>query len=84
MRTIHKYNLSQGQTFKLPVGSKLLHIAMQAGSICAWFEVDAVGETTEKRSFVIVGTGHMVPEGTSHVGTVLDGIFVWHIYEDKP
>jgi hypothetical protein len=35
------------------------------------------------RKFVIVGTGHHLPEGAVHVGTAprtLDGI-VWHLYE---
>jgi hypothetical protein len=42
---------------------------------------DALPEVA--RTFVIVGTGHLVPEGASYVGTAprtRDGI-VWHLFE---
>lgn len=36
---------------------------------------------TEKVVFEIFGTGHHIPVGALHIGSVIDGGFVWHLYQ---
>lgn len=33
------------------------------------------------RSFLVVGTGHDVPDYADHLRTQRDGEFIWHLYE---
>lgn len=39
------------------------------------------GAPTNPRRFRVVGTGHELPEGAIHRGTVPQGLFVWHLVE---
>lgn len=84
MKTVYKYPISYDDVFKLelPVNAKVIHIAMQHGSPCMWVQLD-LEMTRALRSFVVVGTGQRVPANSEYVGSVMDGIFVWHIYELK-
>ena len=34
-----------------------------------------------ERRFIIRGTGHPIPLDATHIGTVLHGPFVWHLFE---
>ena len=68
----------------MPSGAEILSVADQGGTLCLWAAVDA-SAPTEKRMFEIVGTGgYLHPEtGTSRrfISTVLQGSFVWHVFE---
>lgn len=55
------------------------------GMPCVWIEHEPGGEPM-RRAFIAVGTGHAIPSGddidpVEHVGSVIAGAFVWHIYE---
>lgn len=86
MRTIWKFPILGGWFEQLPMprGAKILHVADQGGIINLWAEVDTTAERV-RRTVVVVGTGHSLPEGDgSHIGTVMQGQYVWHIYiEDE-
>lgn len=92
MRTIHKQrlNLLDAQVLQLPKGAKILTAQHQpwntegaAGPhLCIWYECEPAQEL-EPRAFVILGTGHPIPDThrLSYIATVQIGSLVWHIYE---
>ena len=63
-------------------GAKVLSVQMQAGRMCAWALVDE-SRCLITREFAIVGTGHELPPDKEwgFLATVLDGFFVWHVFE---
>lgn len=82
MRTIWKLTLSVGVNgFELPVGAKLLSVAMQNDAIMLWAEVKSDARRTTRR-VTVVGTGwDMQHLGDAiFVGTVIQGPFVWHVF----
>lgn len=84
MRTIHKYPFGVAHTFSvpLPVAHEVVHVDMQGDAQpTMWVEVDTSTDTIPFE-FHVVGTGHQVPNGTAHVGTVQMDVFVWHLYEN--
>jgi hypothetical protein len=55
------------------------------GNPAIWIAHDPEGAPM-LRSFLIVGTGHTIPSGddiepVEHVGSMIAGAFVWHVYE---
>ena len=82
MRTIWKYSipLPQGRLVSIPRDATFL-CAMRdpQGDFALWFEVDDEVEQS-MHCFVCAGTGGTVPYG-SYITSVVDGQFVWHIYE---
>jgi hypothetical protein len=67
----------------MPVGSQLLCVQMQNGIPCIWAIVDPEAPK-EKVNIRVYGTGHEIPEdaGLGYLGTVQDGPFVWHFFND--
>lgn len=84
MKTIWKYTLDRVDLrwLEMPVGAKILHVAMQNGEVTIWAVVLPNAER-EKRAFRVVGTGNPFPDADkwAHIGTVFDGPFVWHVFE---
>ena len=84
MKTIWKQELMIGvgeQTYRLPFGCELLHLDMQYGKPCIWFEVDPDNDPVDY-TFHTVGTGHEIDFEAQYVGTYLavEGQFVGHVY----
>lgn len=65
----------------MPQVAKLLHVAMQNGKLCVWALVwPQLPKVT--RRLVIYGTGDAIERGErAYVGTVMDGQFVWHVFD---
>ena len=63
---------------------KVLHVGYDPGGRpCVWAEV-VPSCTSAYDTFVrIVGTGEPVPEGADHIGTYIEGPFVWHVYMER-
>jgi hypothetical protein len=83
MKTVFKYLVPlEDEVVKIdmPTGAVLRHVASQGSMPTMWFEVDPEA-ASELRQFKVIGTGHVVPEGWDYIGTVMTGVFVWHIYE---
>lgn len=86
MQRIYKYEIPQLEKFplELPSGATFLSLQVQRGTPQAWFLCDPEAEK-EQRRFVIVGTGHPVPENErlNYVGTfqIYDGDLVLHVFE---
>lgn len=61
-----------------------IHVDMQRGVPCMWFEVpinEKSLQDLQEVELTCVGTGHMFPDdGRFHLGTLIDGDFVWHYY----
>lgn len=72
-------------------GEEASHVAMQDGKLMLWTKVHDCGDE-ETRKFVVRGTGddirssRVAPQFVTyrHVGTVLDGPYVWHVFEIVP
>lgn len=81
---IYKYELDRENIvnlIKMPQGAKVLCFKMQGNVPCIWAMVDIVQASVE-RKFAVVGTGwDFDPAGLEYVGTVIDGIYVWHLFE---
>lgn len=89
MKTIWKYRIPYfertEESFDIPVGGAIVHVAREkTGSVqdyvSFWVEVNTTAPT-ERRSFVIIGTGHPIPTGTVYRGTVIAPPLVIHLYE---
>jgi len=94
--TIHKYPLqiTDHQAVETYYGYKALSVGRDAqGIICLWAIVDpeiplalcGLNETTNKRlmDIYVIGMGNPFPHhsGLQFVGTVVDGPFVWHVFD---
>lgn len=79
--TIWKYTLgiTERQYIHIPTGGRILHVGQQDGELCVWALVDAHQESYNME-IAVVGTGHPCPY-TRHLGSVVIGKFVWHVFE---
>lgn len=85
MRTIWKFPvvISDGFAIRMPVGAEILSFDILAGQPNIWVLVDP-DASVEPRFFRVVGTGHSLhADGLDYIGTVLDDVFVWHLFEEK-
>lgn len=68
------------QLIQMPMDAVVRRVAMQGDSPCVWAEVDPESDRLT-REFVVVGTGHRLPQGLfRYVGSCDHGVFVWHVY----
>ena len=83
MRVIYKYNLltSYYQSLMMPSDHEILSVAMQHGMPTLWALVDP--EAPNRGCDVYcVGTGQALDSVPGkYVGTVIDGMYVWHFFE---
>lgn len=70
---------NQAGVHRAPRGSRPLWVSMKDSNLCLWMEVDEDAERVPFE-FVVVGTGHGIPEHSKYVGSTFDGDFVWHVY----
>lgn len=85
MRTIYKYpiGVSDGITpVRGSVHDKVILVDQQNGQLTVWMEVETEVSPMDIRrfDFFIRGTGHPIPDGAEHVGSVVMVPFVWHVY----
>jgi len=68
----------------LPVGSKPIRVAEQHGEMQLWFTVPDTRATLDDITYIILGTGQIMPEEyvetMTYVGSAELGIFVWRLY----
>jgi len=86
MKRIYKYDLvlTSQQSIYLPLHTKILCAKEQYNSIVIYAEIDTDVMDEEFVEFIIVGTGHPVPDlNMKYIDTVLldDGRLVWHVYK---
>ena len=84
MNTIYKYPFDISNPpiiVDLPPLHCVVHVEAQEGTPTMWIELDP-DHDTDRVEFLIIGTGGRVPPGAQHIGTFLQGPFVWHVYQD--
>lgn len=90
MITIHKYLVMPGHfTIEMPVRARVLTVQTQGSDAFLWAIVNDA-HLKEKRAFVSIGTGHMIPDDAAvhvhpdnYVGTFQfpETRLVFHLFE---
>lgn len=83
-KRIFKFGLdiTDYQMLHLPKGAVILCTMMQYGQLKIWCEVNTEVKVTEERRIIIVGTGNLITATAyKYIGSVIDGSFVWHVFE---
>jgi len=80
-RVIHKYHFPIQEEFTLPIPPQheIVLVELQDGIPTMWVEIKP--SPTIHKSFSIIGTGHAIPPGWSHVRSFQQAGYVWHLYE---
>lgn len=85
MRTVWKYQaaVQDNVVFEVPgyQGVCLLEV-LAPQTLTFWVSADP-DEPAEPVPFRVTGTGRPAPGFSAHVASVLDGPFVWHVFEEK-
>lgn len=85
MKAVYKYELSPGENvLVMPVGAEVLTVQLQRDRACLWAVVDTNETATEKRGFIIAGTGHQLPDDPlRYISTIqlYGGSLVFHVFE---
>lgn len=81
---IYKYTLevTDEQTFDMPIGAKMLSVQVQNGAVVMWVLVNELAED-EPRTVRIFGTGHpIIGKPGDYVGTVQlhNGALAFHVF----
>lgn len=71
------------QSVAMPEWAELLHIEFHRGELNLWALVNP-NEPKVQCTIHRFGTGWPMPDnlGLKHIGTVLDGAYVWHFFEE--
>ena len=84
MKRIYKYPLSMQarQVIPLPLGSTVLCVQTPNEEPHIWAMVHDDVEEKESRVFLMVGTGHPMPDTGPYIGTfqLNGGAFVFHLF----
>ena len=70
---------------EMPEGAKILCVMNQTNGdgVCLWAEVNQYAQRVT-RVILCVGTGcGEVPIDATYIGSVLDGDYVWHLYDEN-
>jgi len=80
--TVHKFQLNRGTTTFILGGRSFnpISVGMQDDTICVWAEVNTDDKFKSQYAFDIYGTGWAIPDTATHLGSVFEGPYVWHIY----
>jgi hypothetical protein len=69
------------QKIKMPVGAKIIHAGLDPKTVpCIWAVVRP-DNPTNYRDIFIYGTGNATGKVDNHIGTFVQGRFVWHVFE---
>lgn len=86
MRTIWKYDIRVGEEVQQlwAPGTKIVHVApdeMHDDAAQFWLEHDkALAGTGRRVTLYLLGTGHPIPDGYTHIGTAVGETYVWHLF----
>jgi hypothetical protein len=64
----------------IPQDHKILSVGIQGQQIVFWAEVDPDSPKVDE-TYLVIGTGWIIPENGIYIGTVQYGILVWHLYK---
>lgn len=84
-RVVWKQELSwdhRPQVFTMRGFEKVVHVNLQHDNIVLWYLADPESSCYDSRTFQVFGTGDaLVPADAVHLGTVLQRVFVRHVFE---
>lgn len=91
MRTILKFPFDvRKPVVDMPKGAQITLVGWQGddpAQLAIWAEVECAngpsleGVALERWDLLVIGTGHPMPaEYLKHLGSVIAGPFVWHVY----
>lgn len=82
MKTIFRYALPvNDEVHTLTLSGEIVHVDSRERGLVEVWALHGDGVPASRR-FQIFGTGHRVPDvPLRHVGTALDGPYVWHLLE---
>lgn len=86
MKTIYKYQVPVDDQ-PHPVPGTVVHVEADGHyALTVWAEVTPTkigdpSDVDQVRLYRVHGTGHPIPDTEEHRGTVIAGVFVWHLYE---
>ena len=85
---IWKFSLGpqSAHTIGVPRGGEFIHADIQKGEFFVWALVPDTETEKENRYILIAPTGgigdsRLTKEG--HISTIMDGAYVWHVFEVK-
>ena len=81
---IERYEIPvDDQTHTFTIGRGPLHFAYYTPRSVEFWAYTPTDSSANDREFTVIGTGHPLPAGTWHVGTVISpsGNVVWHVLE---
>jgi hypothetical protein len=70
--------LTIGAEQMLELPGPIIFVGTQNTFVMLWCENRG---PSAQRTFKVFGTGHDIPDGWVHVGSVQEPPFVWHVYE---
>jgi hypothetical protein len=50
--------------------------------MCFWCEINTNNQP-KMETFHVIGTGHSIPENSTHIGSFVNDPFVWHLYQEN-
>lgn len=84
MKTIWKFPLviTDRQTVPIPENGVPIHVGLDPhGNPCIWCEIPSINIDRGLLEVFIVGTGNEMPDrAENHLGSFIQGPFVWHVY----
>lgn len=82
MRTIYKYGINLGVTeLDLPANAEVIHAGLDPREQMSIWCLVTPEAPTEKKKFVIKGTGHEIESNLYYIKTFNVDPFVWHLFE---
>lgn len=83
MRRVHKYKLAEQTEVRVGTTAKVVHFARQRDEMFVWIDDFVDAYTNLTLTLRVVGTGHEFPEHLDHMGSLVDGPWVWHLYGSR-
>lgn len=83
MRKIYKYpfEIKDKIEIEMPACSMVVHVGLDPqGQPCVWANVEPEAQTI-KQIFYVRGTGHDLGDASGHLGSFVQGDFVWHLFQ---
>lgn len=85
MSVIYKQLLMFGDSNSVVASAdvKFIHAGLDPqGEPCVWYETDPAANQYHHQ-VRILGTGREVPSGHAHIGSYVEGSYVWHVYVQR-
>lgn len=83
MRTIHKYsiNINEETILSLPANVEILSAGLDGRGHPSMWALLNPNDPTEKKTFVVKGTGSTIENNLWYVKTFKQTPFIWHLFE---